>query len=467
MAPDRPYALWGRGLDVTDIVHALCLNLHQPAGNLAALAGDHGADRSAEGAEILGCYQRIADHVRKYAAVARVHLAVSSALLQQWRDPAVARLWGDVADLSGLIAALRGTAAIELIGGGLSRPFFARIPPSDWDAQLAAERALFADVLGRAPKGFRAAGDRVPPGLVAALARAGYAYIILPVAALRTAADGVSVDGFRPHRLTEDGLSIAAIPIDEDLSRAQAHGLDVAWFADEARMRVGGAEGLRLVTTWSDGENGAWFRGGEGNFFEKFFSPAMEFCETGEYPLRPALLSEILDRYGPLDEAVIAAGYGETEPVPPRLTRMVDRLRGAARSSSSKEERAAWDEARRALFAAEDGETIWPDGGDSWLDRAGRALDRLDGPSSSPVKPAEVKGAAPTKTAGATVAPPVVAPPADVKMAAPVETASAAPKPKGARPVKPAADATGKGTAKTGRRRPKAGRTKPRAPGRG
>jgi hypothetical protein len=369
---------------VTDIAHALCLNLHQPAGNLAALSqasasGDRG---TGEGADIVACYLRIADHAEKYRDVARLHLAVSGALVDQWRDPALGRSWDGFGDL---VARLRSLPDIEWIGSGLARPVFSRIPVQDWDRHLAAERALFTEVLGRAPRGFRAAGDRIPPGLVGALARAGYAYLLLPAAAL-VAATGEPVDPFRPYEVAEGADRIAVIPIDADLSAAQAHGLDVAWFADEARARTGGGEGLRLIATWSDGENGPWFRTDGDNFFERFFAPAMEFCETGEYPLRPVFLSEIVATARALPEARLAAGNDAAEPVPDRLVRVSGALR-RVEAQGDPARREALDEARMALLAVEDGDLSWPEAGEAGLDRVETILGRLAAPAK-PVLPA-------------------------------------------------------------------------------
>jgi hypothetical protein len=267
------------------------------------------AERSVEeGRRILACYDRIVRHAHKYAGVARLHLAVSGPLLEQLGDPAVVEAWRPAFDLPSLVEGLRSAGGIEFLGSGFRHPVFPLIPVEDWAEHLAAERALVEETLGRAPKGFRAAGDLFSPALVPALVKAGYEYLVLPASALARPDGGVAVDPFTPCRLEYAGVGIAVAPYDDGLSAAQAHGLDVAWFADEVRARAGGRADPALVTTWSDGENGEWFRAeaDDAGFFGAFYSPYMEFCETGEYPVRPVLLSEALRDHPPVAVAAVA-----------------------------------------------------------------------------------------------------------------------------------------------------------------
>ena len=56
-----------------------------------------------------------------------------------------------------------------------------------------------------------------------------------------------------------------------------------------------------LVTTWTDGENGGWFRQTheEAGFWGHFFSPYMERVRAGQIPIRPVFLSEYLRDHPP------------------------------------------------------------------------------------------------------------------------------------------------------------------------
>lgn len=309
------------------ILHALCLHLHQPPGNLRLLAETPDAD----GRRILLSYQRLLNHARKYAGVARIHLAVSCPLLEQLCDPAIAELWAPVLDLPALVEGLRDTAGIEFIGSGYGHSALPLIPADDWSDQLARERTMMERLLGRAPRGFHPAGGAFTAALVPALVRAGYRYILLPAGGLRREADGSPGDPFVPGLLRHGDAEIAVVPYDESLSAAQMNGVDVAWFADEVRARAGAADAVpRLLATWSDGENGEWFRSeieGTG-FFGSFYSPYMEFCEIGAYPVWPVLLSDVLELTPP---ALDLAWNGEAGQ-PGAVARVVlDRLAAASR----------------------------------------------------------------------------------------------------------------------------------------
>jgi len=113
------------------------------------------------------------------------------------------------------------------------------------------------------------------------------------------------------------------IPRDRDLSNAQESGLDAGWFVGEATRRAGPSSGGAssagpssrsasppLVTTWSDGENGGWFRNmaEEASFFGHFFAPFIQRVQSGESPIHPVLISDYLKRYPPQAEAFVKTG---------------------------------------------------------------------------------------------------------------------------------------------------------------
>jgi hypothetical protein len=124
--------------------------------------------------------------------------------------------------------------------------------------------------------------------------------------------DGVS-DIFRPYLACHEGVCISVIPRDRDVSNAQESGLDASWFAHEVTHRCrfsARPQGPRLVTTWSDGENGGWFRQmheGSG-FFGHYLSPYMEHVRGGEYPIRPVSLSAYLQKHSPSATAQVQTG---------------------------------------------------------------------------------------------------------------------------------------------------------------
>ncbi len=290
------------------IHHALGLHLHQPSDNLRELlrrdAGEVG--------RILLCYERIARHAHKYADVARLHVALSPVLLEQLRDPALIDACRHLADIPAILEGLRGAAGIEFVGSGLRHAPLPLIPPEDWDEQLGGERVLMEAALGRVLRGYWPPEGLFVAEMVPALARAGYEYVLLPATALALA-DGNDADPYRAYRLCHQGARIDVVPWDRGFSESQAFGLEAPWFADEVRngvARAPASDAPHLLTTWSDGENGEWFRRLDEThgFFGQFFSPYMEFCETGEFPVRPVHLSDYLREHRPRVEATLRAG---------------------------------------------------------------------------------------------------------------------------------------------------------------
>jgi hypothetical protein len=93
---------------------------------------------------------------------------------------------------------------------------------------------------------------------------------------------------YRLHRAEYQGASITVIPRDRDLSNAQESGLNPAWFAGQVTNRTADATKPCLVTTWSDGENGGWFRQihEEAGFWGYFFAPYMDEVRAGQMPVR-------------------------------------------------------------------------------------------------------------------------------------------------------------------------------------
>jgi alpha-amylase/alpha-mannosidase (GH57 family) len=290
-----------------NLFHALGLHMHQPPGNLRLLmeANPFGAE------QIIRCYERAARYAHLYPAEGRLHVGFSGILLEQLRDPRIVDLYRHVVDIPAMLESYRTAPNVELIGMGYYHPLFPITPRADWDDQLVSGRQIMEDTFGRAPAGFWPPEMAFTMEMVPALTKAGYAYVVVDGVHVRPE-DGVH-DIYRPYLACHEGACITVVPRDRDISNAQESGLDPAWLANEARRKVAGSPRPgepRLVTTWSDGENGGWFRQlhEESGFFGHFFSPYMEHVRYGEYPLTPVALSDYLRRHPAAARAHVQTG---------------------------------------------------------------------------------------------------------------------------------------------------------------
>jgi peptidoglycan/xylan/chitin deacetylase (PgdA/CDA1 family) len=274
-----------KAMSLQRIIHILTLHLYQPPSQLQQLLQEDEAELQ----RILKCYERIARHAHKYVDVAQLHVIFSVPLLQQLKDPAFIKQTRHLEDVPGILESFRSAPNIEFIASGYQHAPLPLIPTQDWDAQLRSERSVIEETFGHRPKGYYPPGGLFNEAMIPHLVAAGYQFAMLPKAALVTG-DNCPVDPYRVYQLKDNFI---VIPIDDGFSHAQEHFVEVPWFADEV------ANGIRiapesaspyLVTTCSDGENGEWFRrmDEENGYFGHFFVPYMEFCETGEYPIRPA-----------------------------------------------------------------------------------------------------------------------------------------------------------------------------------
>jgi len=291
----------------TNVFHALGLHMHQPPGNLALLIETN----PWEAEQIIRCYERAVRYARQYADVAHLHIGFSGILLEQLRDPSIIDRYRHIIDIPAMLDAYRETPNIELIGMGHFHPIFPLIPKADWDDQLRMGREIMEDTFGRGPRGFWPPEMAFSMEMIPALVRAGYDYVVVDGVHVHPE-DGVS-DVFRPYLACFDGVCIGVVPRDREVSNAQESGLDAAWFAHEVTHRCRFSprpDEPRLVTTWSDGENGGWFRQtheGSG-FFGHYFSPYMEHVRGGEYPVRPVGLSDYLAEHPPVAHAQVQTG---------------------------------------------------------------------------------------------------------------------------------------------------------------
>jgi hypothetical protein len=279
------------------IQHALVLHLYQSPDSLQRLLQQN----EEELRSILLCYERIARHAYKYADVARVHVVFSVPLLEQLRSPELIDRCRHLVDIPAILEAFRSASNIEFIGSGYQHAPLPLIPREDWDEQLRADRAIAEEVFGHVPKGYWPPEALFSMEMVPALAAAGYEYVLLGSSTLMTENDQ-PVDPYRTYQLSHKGDSITVVPWDAGFSYAQEHGMDAPWLADELRngvLQSPASEAPYLLTSCSDGENSEWFRGQdeEGGFFGRFFSPYMEFCETGEFPIQPVSLTRRIHSY--------------------------------------------------------------------------------------------------------------------------------------------------------------------------
>ena len=289
------------------IFHALGLHMHQPPGNLRLLIDGN----PWEAEQIVRCYERPLRYADLYRDVAHLHIGFSGVLLEQLLDRQVVDRYRHILDIPEMLDRYARAENIELIGMGYCHPIFPLIPRSDWPEQLERGCEVIERAFGRTPRGFWPPEMAFTMEMIPALVEAGYDYVVV---------DGVHVlpedgipDVFRPYLACHDGVCIVVVPRDRDVSNAQQSGLDATWFQNEVRWRVGGSarpQEPRLVTTWSDGENGGWFRQtheGTG-FFGHYFSPYMEHFRGGEYPVTPVSIGDYLRDHPPVAQAQVQAG---------------------------------------------------------------------------------------------------------------------------------------------------------------
>lgn len=289
------------------IFHALGLHMHQPPGNLRLLFEAN----PWEAEQILRCYERVVRYAEQYRDVARLHVSFSGVLLEQLLDPDIVERYRHIVDIPEMLERYREADNIELLGLGYYHPIFPLIPRADWAEQLERGRTVIGQVFGRAPRGFWPPELAFSMEMIPALVRAGYDYAIVDGVHVRPE-DGVN-DVFRPYVVCHEGAYLTIVPRDRDVSNAQARGLNPRRLRDELSWRATVSprpDEARLVTTWSDGENGDWFRQmhESAGFFGHFFAPYMEQCRGGDSAIVPVKLSDYLDQQRPVAHARVQTG---------------------------------------------------------------------------------------------------------------------------------------------------------------
>ncbi len=289
------------------ISHALGLHMHQPPGNLKLLIEEN----SWEAEQIIRCYERAARYAHKYQEVGYLHVGFSGILLEQFLDPEIVDAYRHIIDIPAMLESYRTAENLELIGMGYYHPIFPLIPQQDWEDHLLKGRQIMQQVFGRSPKGFWPPEMAFTMEMIPALVKAGYEYVVVDSVHVQPQ-DGTQ-DIYQPYQACHDGACITIIPRDRDLSNAQESGLNPGWFAHEIQQKVQHSprpHEPRLVTTWSDGENGGWFRQTDesAGFFGYFFAPYLEHTRYGEFPSRTVSLSNYLKEHAPQQQAHVQTG---------------------------------------------------------------------------------------------------------------------------------------------------------------
>lgn len=296
---------------MAEVYHALGLNMHQPPGNLISL---HNTERW-EARQILWCYDRVTRMLEGYEDEARLHIGFSGTLLKQLEDPGVRETFQDVVDIGDFLERYRGSN-IEFVGTGLYHPVYPLIPEADWDAQTDWWKGLGRHLLGRESfQGFWPPEMGFAMEMIPMLRRHGYRYVLVDSFYIKPLREMRWEEiRYRPHIARYGGEEIIVVPRDRELSNAQESGLDPGWFQHEIKERTKWCEFPALVTTWTDGENGGWFRATnvESGFWGYFYHPILDRYREGTLGFTPIHISEYLDRHPPTDEVEVHRGAWNT-----------------------------------------------------------------------------------------------------------------------------------------------------------
>jgi len=281
--------------------------MHQPPGNLDLLIEAN----EWEARQIMLCYERPLKYAQRYQDVARFCVGFSGILLEQLEDPSIIARYAGIVDIPRMLEGYRHAPNIDFAGMGYYHPVFPLIPADDWDEQMARGRRKIVDVFGREPKIFWPPEMGFTMEMIPALVRRGYEYLVV---------DSMHVAPREPlpreevvyhtHTAEYGGAKITVIPRDRDLSNAQESGLNPAWFEGETGHKTAAVSRPCLVTTWTDGENGGWFRqiDEDAGFWGYFFAPYMEAVRAGESPIRPISVADFVARQPPRTQVDVRTG---------------------------------------------------------------------------------------------------------------------------------------------------------------
>jgi alpha-amylase/alpha-mannosidase (GH57 family) len=297
---------------MAEVYHALGLNMHQPLGNLIAL---HNSNERWEAKQILWCYDRPIRMLQGYEDVARLHMSFSGTLLKQLEDPAVRETFHDAVNIEDFLDRYR-RSPIEFVGSGLYHPVYPLTPTTDWDAQTSWWIGLGQHLLGRERFiGFWPPEMGFCMEMIPMLKRHGYRYVVVDCWYIKPKREMRWEElRYRPYLCRYGGEEIIVVPRDRELSNAQQSGVDPGWFQHEIYERTKFCDFPPLVTTWTDGENGGWFRTTHINsgFWGFFYQPILQRYREGTLGFTPIHISQYLERYPPTEEVEVHPGAWNT-----------------------------------------------------------------------------------------------------------------------------------------------------------
>ncbi len=292
---------------MSKIFYAMGLHMHQPPANLKLLI-DH---NEWEAQQIIKCYERAARYAHLFKD-AYFHVDFSGILIEQFLDPEIIDRYRRYVDIPQMLELYRTANNIEIIGMGYFHPIFPLIPKDDWDEQLDQGRDLMEKVFRQKTKGFWPSEMAFSMEMIPYLKRCGYEYVIVDHVHVKPD-NQKPLDGFKPYIASYEGAEIVIIPRNRDLSNAQESGLNPEWFVSEVTRKLDGCpshESSRLVTTWSDGENGGWFRQLDENagFFGYFFAPLVTMMKDKKTKMETIRISDFLKKFKKFDKVQVQTG---------------------------------------------------------------------------------------------------------------------------------------------------------------
>jgi alpha-amylase/alpha-mannosidase (GH57 family) len=297
---------------MTEVYHALGLNMHQPLGNLIAL---HNSPERWEAKQILWSYDRPVRMLEGYEDIANLHMSFSGTLLKQLEDPAVRETFHDVVDIEDLLNSYN-QSNIEFLGSGLYHSIYPLIPHTDWDAQTGWWIGLGKHLLGRDKfHGFWPPEMGFCMEMIPMLKHYGYKYVLVDCWYIKPKRE-MSWEKlrYRPHIARYDGEEIIVVPRDRELSSAQQSGVDPGWFQHEIYEKTKWCDFPALVTTWTDGDNGGWFRTVhiKSGFWGFFYHEILDRYRQGNLGFIPIHISDYLEMYPPNEEVEVYRGAWNT-----------------------------------------------------------------------------------------------------------------------------------------------------------
>lgn len=291
--------------------HALCLNLHQPPGNLEDLL----VHAPWELKEILFAMDRMPRCLWGYEDVARVHVAMSGTLLETLSNPRFQSLVYGIVDCGALLWQLQNTGLFQILGTGYYHPVLPLIPPADRQEHLARWQGIGRHLFWRDTfAGFWPPEMGFSMELIPLLQAFGYRYVLVDSEHVEAVDDmDWSELRYRPHVARYGDASITVVVRDRELSDAQESGMELGWFEREVRERTRWCEFEPLVTTVTDGENGGWFRNltDGANYWTAFYLPMLRRARAGGL-IRPTFIDDYIAEHGVGGEVRVNTGAWNT-----------------------------------------------------------------------------------------------------------------------------------------------------------